>query len=66
MSVLTAGFINALSISNTDPRYVAALRISLVQLEMVAMALEQEYRSGLTTTVVLALLNATLVWFGHS
>jgi hypothetical protein len=37
------GFINPLAIDASDPRYVSALRIAIVQLEMVQAALEQGF-----------------------
>lgn len=42
------GFINPLSINASDPRYVSALRIAVVQLQMVQAVLEQELRLGIT------------------
>lgn len=44
------GFINPLSMEQSDPRYVPALRIALVQFEMVEQALLQE-RKRLTALV---------------
>jgi hypothetical protein len=38
------GFINPLSMESTDPRYVSALRIAVVQLEMVERAVTQEQK----------------------
>jgi hypothetical protein len=39
------GFINPLAMDAADPRYISALRIAIVQLEMVQRALEQETRA---------------------
>jgi hypothetical protein len=44
------GFINPLSMEQSDPRYIPALRIALVQFEMVERALTQE-RKTLTGSV---------------
>ena len=46
------GFINPLLVPTWDPRYVPALRISIVQLELVQRALDQEYRCGVLVSVV--------------
>jgi hypothetical protein len=42
------GFINPLAMDAFDPRYVPALRIAVVQLELVRLALEQESKLAST------------------
>jgi hypothetical protein len=37
------GFINPLTIHHSDPSYVAALRVAIVELQMVYRALDEEY-----------------------